>query len=77
MDKALARAVAERLRSDGLNVWLDEWLMKPGDREITVEWLFKHVPPKIWWALLSMLAVVFGAGATLGRTTFVRELFHK
>ncbi|RJR45003.1 MAG: TIR domain-containing protein, partial [Desulfobacteraceae bacterium] len=30
-DKAVARAVAERLRTDGLKIWLDEWVLKPGD----------------------------------------------
>ena len=30
-DKAIVRAVAELLRSDGLRVWLDEWEIKPGD----------------------------------------------
>ncbi len=30
-DKETVRAVAERLRADGLRVWLDEWELKPGD----------------------------------------------
>ena len=30
-DKAVVRAVAERLRKDGLRVWFDEWVLKPGD----------------------------------------------
>ena len=30
-DKAVVRPVAERLRKDGLKVWLDEWVLKPGD----------------------------------------------
>jgi small GTP-binding protein len=30
-DKAVVRAVAERLRGDGLRVWLDEWVLKAGD----------------------------------------------
>lgn len=30
-DKAVVRPLAERLRKDGLNVWLDEWEIKPGD----------------------------------------------
>ena len=28
-DKAVVRAVAERLRKDGLKVWFDEWVLKP------------------------------------------------
>jgi hypothetical protein len=30
-DEAVVRAVAERLRKDGLKVWLDDWETKPGD----------------------------------------------
>ncbi len=30
-DKAVVRPLAERLRSDGLKVWFDEWQIKPGD----------------------------------------------
>jgi len=30
-DKPVVRTVAERLRADGLNVWFDDWEIKPGD----------------------------------------------
>ena len=30
-DKPVVRALAERLRSDGLKVWFDEWVIEPGD----------------------------------------------
>ncbi|MBM3879413.1 MAG: toll/interleukin-1 receptor domain-containing protein [Verrucomicrobia bacterium] len=30
-DKAVVRSLAERLRQDGLKVWFDEWVLKPGD----------------------------------------------
>jgi hypothetical protein len=30
-DKAVVRAVAERLRKDGLKVWFDEWVIEPDD----------------------------------------------
>jgi hypothetical protein len=30
-DKSTARELAERLKADGLRVWLDEWEIKPGD----------------------------------------------
>jgi small GTP-binding protein len=30
-DKPIARALAERLRTDGLRVWLDDWEIRPGD----------------------------------------------
>jgi hypothetical protein len=30
-DKPLVRPLAERMRQDGLKVWFDEWVLKPGD----------------------------------------------
>jgi hypothetical protein len=30
-DKPTVRALAERLKADGLRVWLDEWVIQPGD----------------------------------------------
>lgn len=30
-DRDVVRAVAERLRADGLRVWFDEWVLKAGD----------------------------------------------
>jgi hypothetical protein len=30
-DKAVVRAIAERLKNDGLKVWFDDWSIKPGD----------------------------------------------
>ncbi len=30
-DKSAVRELAERLRTDGLSVWFDEWIIKPGD----------------------------------------------
>ena len=30
-DKAVVRPLAERLRVDGVKVWFDEWVLKPGD----------------------------------------------
>src|ERR1041384_7118909 len=30
-DKAAVREAADRLRADGLRVWFDEWVVKPGD----------------------------------------------
>src|SRR3954453_1298951 len=30
-DASVARTVAKRLRTDGIRVWLDEWIIKPGD----------------------------------------------
>jgi hypothetical protein len=30
-DKAVVCPIAERLRKDGLKVWFDEWVLKPGD----------------------------------------------
>jgi hypothetical protein len=30
-DKPVVRALAKRLKKDGLRVWFDEWELKPGD----------------------------------------------
>ena len=30
-DKPVVRDLAQRLKSDGLRVWLDEWEIRPGD----------------------------------------------
>src|SRR5437762_3928135 len=30
-DKGVVREVAQRLRKNGLKVWFDEWVLKPGD----------------------------------------------
>ncbi|MCI0691547.1 toll/interleukin-1 receptor domain-containing protein [candidate division KSB1 bacterium] len=30
-DKPVARELANRLKKDGLRVWLDEWEIQPGD----------------------------------------------
>ena len=30
-DKAVVRPLVERLRADGVKVWFDEWVLKPGD----------------------------------------------
>ncbi len=30
-DKDVVREIANRLKSDGVRVWFDEWLVKPGD----------------------------------------------
>jgi small GTP-binding protein len=67
-DKDVVRTVAERLRTDGLKVWLDEWELKPGD----------HVQAKIEEGLensrvllLCMSANAFGSDwAQLEAVTF-------
>jgi hypothetical protein len=57
-DKAVVRPLAERLRKDGLKVWFDEWVLKPGD----------SIPAKIEEGLehsrvlgLCMSAIAFGS----------------
>jgi hypothetical protein len=57
-DKAVVRPLAERLRADGVKVWFDEWVLKPGD----------SIPAKIEEGLehsrvlvLCMSAQAFGA----------------
>ena len=57
-DKAVVRDIAERLKKDGVKVWFDEWVLKPGD----------SIPAKIEEGLersrvllLCMSANVFGS----------------
>jgi TIR domain len=67
-DKAVVRPLAERLRKDGVKVWFDEWVHKPGD----------NIPAKIEEGLecsrvlvLCMSAHAFGSDWTqLGSGTF-------
>src|SRR6185436_17334811 len=67
-DKAVVRPLAERLRADGLRVWLDDWEIRPGD----------SIPAKIEEGLeysrvlvLCMSAQAFGSDwATLESQTF-------
>ena len=33
-DKSVVRAVAERLRKDGLKLWFDEWMLKDGRQHL-------------------------------------------
>jgi TIR domain len=47
-DKGVVRAIAERLRVDGVKVWFDEWVLKPGD----------SIPTKIEEGLERALALV-------------------
>ena len=37
-DRVRVREIAERLRADGLRVWFDEWVLKPGDSILTKAW---------------------------------------
>jgi hypothetical protein len=30
-DTDVVRSIAQRLRADGLTVWFDEWVLKPGE----------------------------------------------
>jgi len=67
-DKGVVREVAQRLRKDGVKVWFDEWVLKPGD----------SIPAKIEEGLersrvlvLCMSANAFGSGwAQLESGTF-------
>jgi hypothetical protein len=67
-DKAVVRPIAERLKRDGLRVWLDDWEIRPGD----------NIPAKIEEGLehsrvlvLCMSASAFGSDwAQLEASTF-------
>ncbi|SRR6266436_25050 len=45
--------------------------------EITIRWLIDHLPTKKWVVLFGILVAIFFAGATVGQTTFVREILGK
>ncbi|MGH8585170.1 MAG: toll/interleukin-1 receptor domain-containing protein [Gammaproteobacteria bacterium] len=75
-DKAVIRAVAERLRADGLRVWLDDWEIRAGD----------SIPAKVEQGLehsrvlvLCISAQAFGSDwAQLESQTFrFRDPLHK
>ena len=53
-DKAVMRPLAERLRKDGLKVWFDEWVLKPGD----------SIPAKIEEGLEHSRVLVLGMSAS-------------
>lgn len=44
---------------------------------ITLKWLFQNVPVRFWVSSVSILIGVFGTGAMVGQTSFVRELIGK
>jgi translation initiation factor 2B subunit (eIF-2B alpha/beta/delta family) len=57
-DKSVVRDIAERLRKDGLKVWFDEWVIKPGDNiPAKIEEGLKHSRIMV----LCMSANAFGA----------------
>ena len=70
-DKPVVRALAERLKQDGLRLWFDEWEIKPGD----------NIPAKIEEGLeqsrvlvLCMSASAFGSDwAQLARPAVASE----
>ena len=64
----MVRAVAERLRQDGLKVWFDEWVLKPGDSiPVKIEEGLEHSRVLV----LCMSANAFGSDwAQLEASTF-------
>ena len=68
-DKTVVRELAGRLKADGLRVWLDEWVLKPGD----------NIPAKIEEGLEhSRVLVLCGSplsvGLAFGRTALPRRI---
>jgi hypothetical protein len=49
-NKAVVRPLAERLRQDGLKVWFDQWVLKPGD----------SIPAKIGQGLEQYICLING-----------------
>ena len=52
-------------------------LEMPSDEKITVDWLKRHVPFRLWASLVVLLFGVFGAGVKVGSSNFVREFTNK
>ena len=60
-DKIVVRTIAKRLRDDGLKVWFDEWILKPGDHiQATIEDGLEHSRVLV----LCMSANAFGSDWT-------------
>src|SRR5215468_6867402 len=75
-DKAVVRTIAERLRADGLRVWLDDWEIRPGDHiQAKIEEGLEHSRVLV----LCMSAQAFGSEwAQLESYTFrFRDLLNK
>lgn len=67
-DKAVVRAIAERLRNDGLRVWFDEWEIRPGD---IIPVKIEHGLERSRVLVLCMSSHAFGSDwATLEAGTF-------
>ena len=49
----------------------------PPDEKITIDWLMKHVPFRLWASFAGLLLGAFGAGVTVGQFSFVRELISR
>jgi uncharacterized protein YlbG (UPF0298 family) len=48
----------------------------PPPEKVTIPWLFKHVPVRLWIAALGLLIAAFLAGVSSTRLTLVKEIFH-
>ncbi len=73
-DKDVVRPTAERLRADGLRVWFDEWVLKPGDSipakiEAKIEKGLEH--SRVLVLCMSAHAFGLGLGAVGGRHVLV------
>ena len=65
-DKAVVRPLAERLRKDGLKLWFDEWVLKPGD----------SIPAKIEAGLEHSRVLVLCMSAQAFRSDWAQLLTH-
>ena len=45
--------------------------------KVTLAWLYRRVPVKIWGTLAGFIVAAFLGGVSLGQTTFIRELLGK
>ncbi len=71
--------IAERLRKDGIDVWLDRWRIKPGDR-----WqdLIEEARRSAAWVVflgpqgLPLVVIVLKKGGVRARVAFDEKLTH-
>lgn len=48
----------------------------PPPEKVTIPWLVKHVPVRLWLAVLGLLLTAFLVGINSTRLSIIREIFH-
>ncbi len=61
-------------KEDGPILNLPHDLLPP--EKVTIPWLLKHVPVRLWLAVFGLLLAAFLAGVNSTRISIVKEIFH-